>query len=228
MNRKSLLMMAALTVLTPVALSGCASTASSGRPADLTFAQMAPLELNVGAMHVVNQTQPSGNPRVSPAAALTNYANRRLKAVGGEGTLNFVIQQASLTSAESQGTGNWTDALQLSKPMEYTVTMRVGLDLVERTTRPNVRSAFTLERKKTLPAGASLADRDREINQLIEAMVRDMDTAVQRGLAENMKILVTPGALTFGTPAPLDSSGAMVVDPGPAIRNPVVIQGRMD
>jgi hypothetical protein len=200
--KKALLIMAAAAALLPAA---CAPTATATRPVDLSFAQMAPLELNVGAVQVVDQAAPGPKgARVLPAQALETYAARRLKAAGGEGTLHFIIQQASLTSAESPPAGNWTDAFRLSSPMEYTVTMRVGLDLDGRASQPNIRSAYTLERKKTLPAGTSLAGRDYELNTLIESMVHDIDQAVQTGLSQNMKVLLSPGPLTFGNPAPLE------------------------
>lgn len=223
MTIKSLLMIAVATV----ALSACAQTPKKMTPADLSFAQLQPLQISVNNVQIVNQAPATGNPRVQPGAALERYARRRLHATGGDGVLNFVIQQASLQSAEGELAGNWTDAFQLSRPMEYTITMRVGLTLTGRAARPDVKSAFTLERKKTLPAGASLADRDLELNKLIEAMVRDTDPAVQRGLADNMKILVSPGAYTFGSAQLPISEGPLVVQPGPAEERPVVITGEL-
>lgn len=254
-SRKFLLTAVAAIALFP--LAAC-STASSTPPrtADLSFSQMQPLTLNVTQVQVIDQSTPVTTPanrtpmRASPSMALHRYVQQRLRASGGDGSLNFVIQQASITSAESEGSGTWTDAFLLSKPMEYTVTMRVGLDLVNAKTRPNVRSAYTLERKKTLSAGASLADRDRELNLLIETMVRDMDKAVQTGLSSNMHVLVSPGAVTFGRPAPfaepLDdmpmvapdvvmpapvTSGTPITAPAPrspASAAPVVIRGARD
>lgn len=229
MNRKALLMMATASTL----LAGCASGTVTGAPADFNFTKLAPLELNVGAVQVQSQAAAPENPRVNPGLALQRYAKKRLQAVGGEGTLNFNIQQASLTAVEGQGQGNWTDAFSLSKPMEYTVTMRIGLDLVGRSTRPDVKSAFTLERKKTLAEGVSLAERDYQLNKLVESMTYDVDKAVERSLAENMKILVRAGAITFGTPAPLETTGTVVM-PAPVQNNaatvarPTVIQGMMD
>lgn len=234
MPYKKLLLTAALVALIP--LAGCAATSTSPQPrADLSFSQLQPLTLNVGSVKVIDQT---ANPnvryfegRVAPANALARYAKARLQAVGGEGVLNFVIQQASLTSSESEGTGNWTEAFQLSNPMEYTITMRVGLDLAGRTTQPNVKSAYTIERKKTLPAGSSLADRDRELNVLVADMIKAVDAAVEKGLADNMRIIVRPGPITFGKPTEAahdNMSGALVVPPPNADGKPVIIQGTMN
>ncbi|MBU6235237.1 MAG: hypothetical protein KGQ41_05285 [Alphaproteobacteria bacterium] len=233
-NIKTLLLTAALVAVVP--LAACQTTNNAPqRPVDLSFSQMQPLQLNVGNVRVVDQT---ANPntryfdgRVAPAATLSRYAKTRLQAVGGEGTLNFVIQQASLTSAEAEGTGDWTDSFRLSNPMEYTITMRVGLELAGRTSQPNVRSAYTLERKKTLPAGSSLADRDRELNLLLQDMIGAMDTAIERGIDDNMRIIVRPGPITFGKPAeamPDANSGMQIVPPSTADGKPVVIQGTMN
>jgi len=180
---------AALLAILPAA---CTSTSTNNLPrADLGFTQMAPVSLGVSKVQVTDSTGGGAqlNPRVSPVEALTRYANRRLKANGGEGTLNFIIQQASLTASEVPNTGNWTENFQLSKPMEYVVTMRIGLDLVDRQTQPNVRSAYTLERKKQLPAGTSLAERDRQLNLMVEDMVKNVDDAVQAGLKNNMHLI---------------------------------------
>lgn len=223
MKFKTLLMIAAATV----SLAACAQTPKNTTSADLNFEQLQPLQLSVNNVQVINQAPATSNPRVQPGTALDRYAKRRLHATGGDGTLNFVIQQASLQSAEGQMAGNWTDSFQVGKPMEYTITMKVGLTLTGRATRPDVKSAFTLERKKTMPAGASLLDTDRELNKLIEAMVRDTDPAVQRGLADNMKVLVSPGAYTFGKAALPVSEGPLVVQPGPSQESPVVITGEM-
>lgn len=232
MKTRFFLMTAALVAIVP--LAACTSTTSKTPPQqpDLGFTQMQPLVLNVGAVKVLDQsTNPNARyfeGRVAPAAALSRYAKARLQAAGGEGTLNFIIQQATLTSSEAQGAGNWTDSFRISNPMEYTITMRVGLDLNGRTTQPNVKSAYTLERKKQLPAGVSLAERDRELNLLLADMVKSMDIAVERGLEDNMRIIVRPGAITFGQPEKMHSEGMNIVAPATADGKPVVIQGTMD
>lgn len=199
-------------VVSVLALSACASPSTTPAPVDLNFSQMQPVDLNVGAVQVLNASVPNAAPKgialrnASPAGALERYAARRLKAAGGAGTLNFVIQQATITSREVTPTGgDWTDNLNLGKPTEHTVTMRVGLNLTG-TGSPDMKSAYTLERKVTVSAGSSLAQRDYEINSLIQNMVRDMDAAVIRGLNENMRILVGPGPITFGTPMPMNDT----------------------
>ncbi|NBX67133.1 MAG: hypothetical protein EBQ96_09075 [Proteobacteria bacterium] len=231
MRVKQFLMTAALVAVVP--LAACTTTTATTPPQqpDLGFTQMQPLVLNVGSVKVLDQsTSPNARyfeGRVAPAAALSRYAKARLQASGGEGTLNFIIQQATLTTSEAQGTGDWTDSFRISNPMEYTITMRVGLDLNGRTTQPNVKSAYTLERKKQLPAGVSLAERDRELNILLADMVKSMDIAVERGLEDNMRIIVRPGPITFGQPEKMESQGVNVVAPSTADGKPVVIQGTM-
>jgi hypothetical protein len=210
---KKLLFTAAMLIVVP--LASCSSTSTSSglhgpQVADLSFTQLQPLQLNVGAVDVIDNTvsvsAKAPDMRVSPSNALGRYARKRLQAMGGEGTLKFVIQQASLTSAQSEPNQNkWAQAFALDQSMDYTITMRVGLDLTGRTTQPNIKSAYTLERKKTLPAGTSLADRDRELNLLIADMVKNVDMAVEKGIEENMRIIVRPGAITFGKPAPIEA-----------------------
>lgn len=223
MIRKYLLMSAAILAIGPLAACSATSTSTPRGPqvADLGFSQMVPFQLNVGAVEVVNNAQPaaaSSIPQVSPAAALDRYARQRLQAVGGEGSLQFLIQQASLSARETtESAGSWPQAFTLANPMEYTVTMRVGLNLIGRSTQPNVRSAYTLERKKILPGGTSLADRDRELNLLVAEMVKSVDTAIEKGLSENMHLIVRPGPITFGQPAPIEPEPLPTVVSAPAL-----------
>lgn len=193
-----------LGLVSALTLAACTSPSITPQPLDLTFSQMQGVDLSVGTVQVLNASQPNAAPKgialknASPAVALENYATQRLRAAGGEGTLNFIIQQATITSREVVPTGgNWTDNFHLGKPTEHTVTMRVGIDLKGRSA-PDMKSAYTLERKTTISAGASLAQRDYEINKLITDMVRDMDKAVIKGLNENMHIVLAPGPITFG------------------------------
>lgn len=235
-NFKTRIVFITAAVIAFLPLAACTTTSTNPpRMPDLSFSEMTPLQLNVGAVRVNDLTGGQNarylEGRVSPVNALARYAKTRLQAVGGEGVLDFDIQQASLTSTEAEPTGNWTEAFQLGRPMEYTITMRVGLNLADRKTRPNIRSAYTLERKKTLPAGSSLADRDRELNLLLVDMIKAVDSAVEKGMDENMRIIVRPGPITFGQPkeaAPMADGGMMVVPPATADGKPVVIQGTLN
>ena len=114
-----------LGVAAVLSLGACASPSTAPRAVDLNFTQMSPVPLNVGSVQVLNASAPSAQAKgialknASPVGALERYAARRLNAAGGAGTLNFVIQQASITSREVMPTGgDWTDNLQLGKPTE--------------------------------------------------------------------------------------------------------------
>jgi len=205
-----------LSVASVLSLGACASPSTMPKAVDLNFTQMSPVPLNVGTVQVLNASAPSVQAKgvalrnASPAGALERYAAHRLNAAGRAGNLNFVIRQATITSREIMPTGgDWTDNLQLGKPTEHTVTMRVGLEL-SGTGMPTMKSAYTLERKKTVSAGASLAQRDYEINSLIESMVRDLDAAVMKGLNENMHIVIGPSPMTFGTPMPMNDAASQI------------------
>jgi len=195
-----------------LALSACASPSDTRPPVDLNFMQMSAVPLSVGTVQVLNASVPSAAPKnialknAAPEVALERYAAQRLKAAGGQGTLNFIIQQASITSQEVLPEGNgWKDKLELGKPTEHTVIMKVGIDLVGVPGQPEMKSAYSLERKLTVPAQASLEDRDWQINNLIASMVKDMDSSVLKGLNENMHVVIGPGPITFGNSMPINN-----------------------
>jgi hypothetical protein len=174
------------------ALAACTSTSTTPQPINLTFADVQALPLRVGAVQINDKSTASSLRNASelqlrPAVALSQYATNRFKAGGGEGVLTITINQAALSTNAAQKTGDWRELLDLGEPQEYTITMRVGADLTGRTTHPNIRSAYALERKLTLPASASLAERDRELNELLKGMVISMGAAIEQGIRENMK-----------------------------------------
>ncbi|HEY8963346.1 MAG TPA: hypothetical protein VIN59_02660 [Alphaproteobacteria bacterium] len=207
----------ALSVVSILTLAACASPSTTPAPVDMSFSQMAPVGLNVAAVQVLNASAPSPTMKgmaltnTSPATALETYATRRLQAEGTQGTLNFTIQQATMRSREvAPDAGNWTDNMHLGKPTEHTVTMKVGLNLSGIPGITSMKSGYTLERKKTIPAGASLAQRDYEINTLIKSMVQDMDAAVMKGLSENMHIVAGPVPMTYGNAMPMNDAANQV------------------
>lgn len=210
---------AALTLLctATATLASCATTVNTPAAVDLSFRATPPLALNVGSVNITNS---AGTQKVDtggygiritpPAQAFENYARARLVARGTAGFLNVDIQQAALTAQKLPATGTWKDSFALGgTPTEYTLNLRVGITLTG-TGQPDIKSAYTMERKATIPAQTAPAMREQDINALIATTILDMDQAITAGLENTMRITtsggynVSPNAQGFSSaPTPL-------------------------
>lgn len=194
-----------------ISLAACTSTPPPRGPsADVTFTRMAPVALNVAIVDVLVREPSANQPpiapfQVTPAQALKSYAERRLQAAGGRGSLNFIIEQATVKVDNVAPDTKVEKAFAFNESQQYTVTMRIGLDLVDRGNLPTVRSAYTLERKITIPGHIGIGERDRQLNQFLVQMVEDMDVAVQRGLRDNMNIALGSNGIAVPA-APMGAS----------------------
>lgn len=187
-------------------LAACTTTPNQPAVVDLSFRATPPLALNVGSVNITNsagnQTVDTGGYGIKimpPATAFENYARQRLVARGNAGFLNVDIQQAALTAQKQPASGTWKDNFSLGAPTEYTVNLRVGVTLTG-TGQPDIKSAYTLERKATVPANTAPAMREQDINALIATTILDMDQAITNGLENTMRITTSGGYNTTAIP----------------------------
>jgi len=198
MKRHAFLMLVLAAALgAPAFLSGCASDTSAGaRTAELTFANLAPLPLSIAYVDVYNKFDPGTVPgdistqfRTPPGVALQRYAKQRYRAAGNSGAFNFNVLQASVTARSVKPEDRITRALELNQQMEYTLTMKVGVEAIDRGAVPDTRGSFTVARVKTLPANISIAERERMLQDTVVNMIMELDRTVQLALRDNLKIL---------------------------------------
>src|SRR5579859_6161821 len=90
-------------------LSACSSPPPMQRLPEMTFLYKPPIRLNVARVEVVSEyTAPTVRPNieydmpVSPEAAVRKWAQDRMKPVGREGILRFLINNASATETPLQ------------------------------------------------------------------------------------------------------------------------------
>ena len=71
--KKGYILLAGVAMLALLPMAGCASSSSTvnARSADMNFSSLQPLDLNVGAVQVLDESNTqTNNPRVSPASSL--------------------------------------------------------------------------------------------------------------------------------------------------------------
>lgn len=207
--KRHIILTAALlaSVSASVLVSGCATDTSAGaRPAAVTFSNLQPLPLNLAFVDMFDkfdeanmQNDVSSQFVTSPTDALKAYAKQRFNAVGNSGALNFSILEASVTARAVQPEDRITRAFELNEQAEYTITMRVAVDAVDRGAAGDVKTSFTQKRIKTLSAKISIAERERQLQTTLVSMIMALDASIQPALASK-------GILAAGG-APVSSGG---------------------
>ena len=112
-----------LCVLAVLVIAACAS-APDGKPMpDLTFARVAPSPINVAAVRVTNNvtSAPSEPFVVAPEAAAAQYLSRRFNALGSQGVLQAVIEEAKVTHLIKDSDNSAARFLNVAKFDEYEV-----------------------------------------------------------------------------------------------------------
>lgn len=182
------------------AAGGC-STPSTAPPAAettarLTFADMAPLPVVVGAVQVVREYDPMNDPAggayypVLPDQALRNYAEARFRPVGPSHILKFVIADASVRhKLENSGhkVGDWL-GVGRSEMYEISIVLRLYTETAPGANDGTPPATLTFLRSTHIPADYSIEQREAEQLRFLDTFIRDIDRAVTDMLQQKMRL----------------------------------------
>lgn len=165
-------------------LSSCEAAPEGYALRPISFADKAPISLNVARINVIeNYKSPLAAPNVehqfatSPAQAVRIWANERLRAVGTTGSLEITIDNASVKEVKlpvKDGVrGFFTDDASERYDGVLSVTFRAydGENALSR-----AEGSVTISRTQSINEKATIADREH----LWHEMVRDMANSYDR------------------------------------------------
>lgn len=202
-------------VLAVSPIAACTSTSRDIKPLpSLTEQFTQPYYVNVSRVVVETKYSPLANPKdvsstfpTPPDLALKTYAENRFKPAGGQGTLHFVIEDASVTKEDLKSTNSIARWVNADNRDRYTATIKIGL-------YRDVQGGFgtigasgaqlKAERTLTIPDGISLDERDRHLQGFMATLLADIDRTAIGALSDTMKL---------STVEPAPSPGPYPVDP---------------
>jgi hypothetical protein len=131
--RRSVLLLVCATAA--LALSGCINEMTLGKPLPkMDYQHILPVYVATGAVDVVNQFHPTAEDDQAASAfptrpenALNHYAENRLKANGYEGTLQFVIEDASVKHSIAPPDNKVLQFVNIGNQDRYDVSVKVKL-----------------------------------------------------------------------------------------------------
>lgn len=189
LNTKILLLSCAAAL---VVMPGCAFTASpKGKPMpQISFAHLAPLSVNVRDIVQPSVTEDyiGGDFAVSPAAAARQYFAGRFRPVGIEGALKLYVADAQVKSAHKKQTQKIANFFNVGGHNVYDVSLTIRLEHVADDGRVIFGKAVTARRTMNIDEHAPIAEREAHQLSAMEAMFRELDTAVVKIIQEEMRL----------------------------------------
>lgn len=188
MNKRTV--MTALLAWTLVVPAGCAGNPAGLPVAQMTFANYAPIPVNVRDVNI--QTQAAGPGEgdfiMDPQAAAQEYLKARFAPRGLQGALSATIEEASVRKARKESSDKVARFFAMGGQDVYQVTLRVRFDHLDNAGNVVYGKVLTARRALHITEHASVAEREGHMLEGLEAMFRDLDREVQNMVAYQMHL----------------------------------------
>jgi hypothetical protein len=179
-----------------IALASCRDAPPGTRFADLTYAHRGQFRLDVGRIENISDYVSSSTPPhvelrapAVPELVLRNWARDRLVAAGNpERYARFVVLDGRIIETELPRPTGVRGQVTTAQSERYDISMAAALEL--RMERGNFREGFAearSQRTRTVAENITLAERDRTLYELIEAMMIDLDAELDRQIRGNLQ-----------------------------------------
>lgn len=185
---KPIFRIAALALMLAISAAGCSTPNPTPRQPQITFQHMAPINLAVSRIEVVDTYRsPLQAPNVEhkmatkPVDALRIWANDRLKAVGGpnDPVARFTIDQAKMTEEKLPLTEGIKGVFTKEQAFRYHLDLAAALEIVDsrggRSGHANTRATHS----QSTPESASLNELHQVWFKTLEAGMADFDKEME-------------------------------------------------
>ena len=188
-----LLRPAVLAIAATLALGACTSAPPRPQARQISFANLAPISFDVARIEVVQQYQPPQVPPnvdhltpVQPTDAIRRWANERVRAMGGSGTMRVIIKDASITETHLAGTTGVRGAFTTDQSERYDGRLSVDLVVEVPSRRFQGYTGATVARTISVPENVSLQGREDAWHSLVERMMADLNAKLEEGIDGNL------------------------------------------
>lgn len=175
-------------------LAGCATDVERPGFPKISFAHLQPISLNVARIEVENRyVSPATRPNVehefpvSPAAAASNWGRDRLRAVGSSGVARVIVRRASVVEVPLKRTTGVKGAFTRDQSERYDAVIDMMVELRDANGKVRVTAESTAKRSRSVSENISLNDREKVWFEMTEAMMADLNTALENQVRIHMK-----------------------------------------
>ncbi len=169
-----------------------------GRPVPrFDFLSRPTVPVLVSDINVVNQYQaPFAAPNVDHlfnvtlSEAVQHWVDRRFSPQGQEGTLEVVIEDASVIEEPLQRTQGIQEIFTLDQSYRYKANLVVSVRATDPATGNVVSTRVTADHSRTISEYASIQDRDEVWIALTQDIMRDLDLYLTKSIREKLPFLI--------------------------------------
>lgn len=175
-------------------LAGCATDVERPGFPKISFAHLQPISLNVARIEVENRyVSPATRPNVehefpvSPAATASNWGRDRLRAVGSAGVARVIVRRASVVEVPLKRTTGVKGAFTRDQSERYDAVIDMMIELRDANGNVRATAESTAKRWRSVSENISLNDREKVWFEMTEAMMADLNTALENQVRIRMK-----------------------------------------
>jgi hypothetical protein len=186
-------------------LAGCETQVPHAQFPELTYSQFPPFNLNVARVDVVQQYHsPGKKPNVEqlfpviPALAAERWARDRLKAVGNDGVCRFTIVYAGVVEVPLKRTTGLQGVFTVDQSERYDGAIEVKIQILDGQGNELASVSTRAERSHSVPEDITLLGREKAWFEMTEAMMNDLNTALDQQIRQNFTRWLVAGATPTG------------------------------
>lgn len=178
-------------VLLLLLVPACASQYETFQPPPLDFSDRQPVRLEVNEVRVRSAYRSEGEPPfvehtfvLTPEAAVRRLLEQRLQAVGGAGSVQAVIVDASVREEPLETTGGLRGYLTEEPAARLRGRLRVRIDRLDETASVIGSASTEVTRTRAIPENAPYVRRQEIAYGLVRDLVDDLDAGMVTNVRE--------------------------------------------
>lgn len=183
-------MACAVALASAFALGGCESVPPQKLP-DLTYSHLATMNFAAGRREIVDRFRPRmGPPSIDhlvpapPAKALRRWAQDRIQATGGSGSVRFVILDAMVTETPLKMEEGFKAGFTKQQAGRYDARIEAAVEIVDLLGMVKGRADAVVTRSITVREDASLNERAKVQFDMVEALMKDFDAEIEKNIRQ--------------------------------------------
>jgi len=175
-------------------IAGCANDAQKPIFAQISFAHLQPISLNVARVEVENRyVPPATRPNVehefpvSPAASALNWGRDRLRAGGSSGVARVIVRRASVVEVALQKSTGVKGLFTLDQSERYDAVIDMMVEVRDQVGKVRVTAESIAKRSESVSENISLSERQKVWFRMTEAMMVDLNASLEKQVRIHMK-----------------------------------------
>jgi len=176
----------AVLAVTALAATACAPSRPQTALPEIGFAQLGEIPVNVAQIDVVNEyVAPMAVPNVehfaptTPVNAVRRWVDHRLRRTGTDGRLRVVILDGRIEEMSLPRTEGVRGLVAQDQTERYNGRIAVRLEAEKGGNAATYETQ--VERSRTIGEGATLADREKLMHELVQRMMEDLNARLEEG-----------------------------------------------